>query len=362
MSRHALLRRALASVLVAAATAVTAGAQYAFTRLAVPGATGATIPSGINAAGQIVGSFRDDFGTRGFLYEDGAFTTIDAPGARVTELSGINDAGQIVGQVDNGSASFLYEAGVFTPIAVPGELGPSTTHANGIDGAGQIVGSYFNSEGIEQAFRYDPRTGALTVIYRWPDFIYATASNARGQIVGYYTCNRGFICPVTAFVRGGGVFTTIVPPGPPFIPGVNAGTGAVANGINDSGWIVGSYFSSTLMVPHGFLIDGTGVLGTFDVPGSRATVLYGINALGQIVGAYSDSTGGHAFLATPVGLLTPEPSAFALLAVGLVGLRVAVRRGGRRALHDSTYVSWKDFEGLRRTSKDFEGLRRTSKD
>jgi hypothetical protein len=39
----------------------------------------------------------------GFLDDKGSFTTIDAPGASVTRIAGINDAGVIVGNSDNGS-------------------------------------------------------------------------------------------------------------------------------------------------------------------------------------------------------------------------------------------------------------------
>jgi hypothetical protein len=37
-----------------------------------------------------------------------------------------------------------------------------------------------------------------------------------------------------------------------------------------------------------------------DVPGAIGTVAFGINASGDIVGLFGDSTGNHGFLATPV--------------------------------------------------------------
>jgi probable HAF family extracellular repeat protein len=65
----------------------------------VPGAI-FTEASGINDAGQIVGSFADNSGFgHGFLDTGGSFTQIDVPGAIFTEASGINDAGQIVGRI-----------------------------------------------------------------------------------------------------------------------------------------------------------------------------------------------------------------------------------------------------------------------
>ncbi len=55
--------------------------------------------SGINDARQIVGWFSDAVGTHGFLLAHGRFTTIDVPGATAgtTNAYGINATGQIVG-------------------------------------------------------------------------------------------------------------------------------------------------------------------------------------------------------------------------------------------------------------------------
>jgi probable HAF family extracellular repeat protein len=59
------------------------GGPYTFTALDVPGAT-QTIPSGINAGGRVVGWYIQGGVTRGFVYEDGVFTTnIVYPGTRV---------------------------------------------------------------------------------------------------------------------------------------------------------------------------------------------------------------------------------------------------------------------------------------
>jgi uncharacterized membrane protein len=82
-----------------------------FTQIAVPG-TFFTEALSINDAGQIVGEFilsiESIAGTHhGFLDNRGIFIQIDAPGAvtgagNSTIASGINDAGQIVGSVNFG--------------------------------------------------------------------------------------------------------------------------------------------------------------------------------------------------------------------------------------------------------------------
>jgi uncharacterized membrane protein len=92
----------------------------------------------INNAGQIVGCYATC--SRGFLLEGSTFTSIDVPGATVTQVSGVNDVGQIVGVYYDGSLhGFLYDGTSFETIDVPGAF---LTAVTGINNAGQIVGRY----------------------------------------------------------------------------------------------------------------------------------------------------------------------------------------------------------------------------
>jgi hypothetical protein len=61
--------------------------------------------------------------------------------------------------------------------------------------------------------------------------------------------------------------------------------------------MVGYYFDASNNV-HGFLKVGD-IYTPFDYPGANATYPSGINTSGQIVGTYSDASGGHGFIATP---------------------------------------------------------------
>jgi probable HAF family extracellular repeat protein len=115
----------------------------------------------------------------------------------------------------------------------------------------------------------------------------ASGINNAGQIV--IAGEQVIANTVHSGVLSGNNFTTLS------VPGSGA---TIAWGINDLGQVVGSYTDTVLGpgVPyHGFLFrDGS--YTTFDVPGSLSTQAFGINDLGQVVGTYEDSAGqAHAF-------------------------------------------------------------------
>ena len=100
---------------------------------------------GINNAGEIVGSFVDAAGAgHGYLYSNGQFTTIDAPGDTFDiGLTDINDAGEIVGIFRDLETltyqGFLLSGGHFMTIDLPGSIG---TIIDGINNRGQLVGTF----------------------------------------------------------------------------------------------------------------------------------------------------------------------------------------------------------------------------
>ena len=72
----------------------TGGAYQIFT---VP-SSNASVATGINGAGLIVGAHEDLAGVgHGFAKNGGTFSNVDFPGATWTQAIGVNDAGQIVG-------------------------------------------------------------------------------------------------------------------------------------------------------------------------------------------------------------------------------------------------------------------------
>lgn len=119
------------------------------TLFAVPGST-STGATGINNAGQIVGSYTDTTGrTHGFLDTNGAFITLDFPGSTSTQPTGINNLGQIVGFYSGGA--FLYANGTFSNLPIPASSFPrpySGTGQIGINDSGQIVGTTADDRGF----------------------------------------------------------------------------------------------------------------------------------------------------------------------------------------------------------------------
>ena len=79
-----------------------------------------------------------------------------------------------------------------------------------------------------------------------------------------------------------------------------------AFGINNAGTIVGDY--SDASGSHGFSLSGT-TYTPLNYPGGNNTAASGINNAGTIVGYYSDASGGRSFLATPVVVSVPQPTA-----------------------------------------------------
>ena len=193
----------------------------AFTTLDAPGATNGfydgidhgTVPANINASGQVVGYYFDGAGPHGgphgFVYSGGTFTLLNVPGALATWATRINDNGQVTGSYEDGSSRyiFVYSGSTFTTLNIPNAAdeyyGPS------INASGQVAGSYFDVYG-GHGFMYSGGTftylnvpGALAT--------FATRINDNGQVIGSY-CNStyryGGFTDCYSFVYSGDTFTT----------------------------------------------------------------------------------------------------------------------------------------------------------
>ena len=271
-------------------TAGAAGAQgLVFTTIDFPGAV-LTNAQGINAQGEIVGFYTDTAGrTHGFLQSGGHFRSIDFPGAESTQVRGIGPAGDIVGSYlrEGESAGvpnhgfLMTRRGGFFKVDVPGHL---NTIAQRILPDGTIVGCYHDNNTTTTMF------GAI-ISGRRPQATTAYASMHNGAtpdgrlIAGLYTDltdGRG-----KAYVIRDGVFSPLEVPG---------ATQTAAWDVSPSGLVVGLYRDAAGAF-HGFQWDGQ-MFGRIDVPGATATRVFGVNAHGDLVGAFVDAVGRtHGFLA-----------------------------------------------------------------
>ena len=153
--------------------------------LTVPGST-LTEAIGLNDFNQVVGDYTDEQGFfHGFIYDNGVYTSVDFPNLSQPDsaLSGINNFGEMVGCHSICSFGFHYdsEAATFTSIDVPGAV---LTQPRDINDSGLIVGVFF--DGLElHGFLYD---GTGFTVIQAPGAIVTNifgVDNA-GRIVGSY--------------------------------------------------------------------------------------------------------------------------------------------------------------------------------
>lgn len=235
-----------------------------------PPASGPSMVTGINAAGDTSGIYVDATGANhGFTDIGGTFATVDNPASTVfNQALGINNSDETVGYYaptvtgSPGDVSYSQKGGVFTTI--------TGLPAN------------FNNQAV------------------------GINSLATPEIVGFYQPDAGLTTSF-GYLDEGGTITTIDPFGSTFTQ---------ALGVNDLGEIVGFYTDAS-GVQHGY-IDNGGVFTSFDPPGSASTTINGLNDKGDIVGFYTSASADAVigFVGTPV----PEPQTWAMMLVGFAGL------------------------------------------
>ncbi len=252
---------------------------FTFATIDVPGAM-ATLATGINAQGQVVGIYYDTAGNEhGFLLKHGSFFTVDVPGSLVgvpgtlpTEANGINNAGDIVGDYyappgapgapactsDTPTFSpqcrrgFLLSEGRFSDVLVPGKAG---SIPNAITPDGKIYGCDHDDDYIASMVGFG-RIGPYTYITL--DAGGGELSNPNEQVLA--SMNNG-ATPDGAIIVG----LYVDPPDP--------------SGQN-----------------HGYIVQG-GKFRTYDISGSTLTQIWGINSDADFVGLYDDANANeHGFL------------------------------------------------------------------
>lgn len=286
-------RTAATAVCLTVLTLVGRGAErtLVFSSIDFPGAI-LTNAQGINAGGEIVGSYNDSgtpSRTHGFLLSGGQFQTIDFPGARGTIARGIGPGGDIVGsyqkQNETGGVPahgfLLNNRGEYFKVDYPNRL---NTIAQRILADGTILGCYHDNDtmGSMHGMSFSRRFGFEAIPEEMSMHNGATPDGR--LIIGLFTDMDG---RGKAYLVNRGRFEPFEVPGATVTAGWD---------INQAGVAVGVYRDAAGKF-HGFQFDGAQFV-TIDYPGATATRVFGINAGGDMVGTYVDaSSRTHGFIA-----------------------------------------------------------------
>jgi len=276
-----------------------ANRSYTFARFDVPGAF-QTVASGINAGGVVVGWYFQGTGcpsapcvVRGFILNDGVFTTVVYHNAALTDavftqLRGVGPSGEIVGtyrMAGEPAVNFhgfrLTTGGEFVRVDYPGH---TNTIAQRILPDGTILGCYHDGDQGPTMHGMSSDKDGFSA-FDMPMTMHNGATPSGHRVTGLFTdAGKG-----RAYVLEDGVFTPFDAPN---------SVSTAAWDMSPSGTIVG-LFADVASQTHGFVLE-RGQFTTIDYPGSAYTDISGINASGNLVGKFRETAGGpfHGYVAT----------------------------------------------------------------
>lgn len=273
-----------------------------------------TQPWDIGNDGIIVGSVSDGVSvTKGFIRNGATLTLLDGPnGALYATASGIADDGTVVGFYGTGDPNaptdhgFLYKNGSYTTFDIAGRAGTAVRHIS--SNGRYLTGLSFDDTGSFDGFAYDRLSSGLKVYSNPPRGTIAQGANSQGLVTGSISGNPG------GWVHDLNTDTLTL------YPSIDGHLRPRFRDINDSGLITGFV-----------AVDGIAMVGApgdwfyFDLtPGATLMSGYGLNDAGDLVGWWTEADGTtHGWMSRPV----PEPSTWALMALGVIGL--AARRRSR---------------------------------
>lgn len=278
-------------VCVALSSATFAQTQptFDFVEIRFPGAP-ITNATGINNFGSIVGSYSPDgTHTRGYKLTNKQFTTINFPGAQNTFVHSINNNGDIVGFFkafgDLKLHGFLrLKNGTFIRLDAPGA--GEGTFPSGVNDDLKVVGAV-----DEKAFTW--QNGVFHVVTVKSQGLAAGTSRFNaisntGWIAGGAT-NSG---DVRGFIVRGNDFDWVSAPG----------LFSEAEGINGRNDVVGcssngAYLAFNPEAGETGEVEKFPTMFPIILPGKQTECAFAINFSRSIVGSYTDAQGVHAFMA-----------------------------------------------------------------
>jgi hypothetical protein len=231
-------------LLVGIAGAIPAQAAYKYTSIEYPGAT-LTQVFGINNPGKLVGAAAIGTTTIGFEYDSrrATFTVLpNVPGAPITSTLGINNSGVIVGSAGNNNnddRGVILDKGAFAFFSNPGW---AFTQGRAISNTSGLVSGYsFDGSASYVGFIYDVKHNTFNNFLPSP-FTIAQGINGRQDVVGNVTLDVNVAYPGApadsyGFVRHRSGTIQLF--------GVTGGFGVRGRGINNSGLITGFFTDST---------------------------------------------------------------------------------------------------------------------
>jgi uncharacterized membrane protein len=264
-----------------------AAGTLVFTTIDVPGAV-LSNAQGNNRQGDVVGFYTDAAGQQhGFLRSGGQYRIVDYPNGHANIARDINDAGDIVGTYQRPGETggvpvhgfLLTRRGGLLAIDYPGHL---NTIPQRILNDGTILGCYHDTDtmGTMHGMMFQRGFSAMNM-----GMSMNNGATPDGQyVVGLFMDTDG---RNKAYVMDDGKFSAVEVPG---------ALSTSAWDVSPSGVMVGDY-TDAAGAAHGFS-DDHGVFTRIDVPDATATRARGVNANGDIVGLFVDRAGRtHGFVA-----------------------------------------------------------------
>jgi hypothetical protein len=241
------------------------------TKFNYPGAK-STLASGINESGEVAGQVELETSVyAGFVrFRDHFSDPINHPGDRnTTRLTDINNTGTVSGyyqEIDFHFHGFLLTGSTFTDI----DVGAMDTFIYSVNDAGNTCG--YTGNATDNAFVI---IDGVVTFFNVPgaDYTDATSINNINQCAGfYYNAQDGF----SGFLRNSdGTFVF-----PIRVPDSNS---TLIFGINDNGTMVGLAEGQN-GDGYGVFVQSLGRIALYNYPGALGSSFWGINNLGQISG------------------------------------------------------------------------------